>query len=146
MNQLGNSESAIKMLEEEKKIYEFLLGRMALQEQAIDSDNEKALMEVLDEKEHALENLREKNQSLLQWSSELSGAERGEMEEKTRALRTEIENTLHQIIELEELCEKKLQSKSSRMGQKLTGLKKGKVLLKGYNTPTRIKPKISKNV
>jgi len=146
MNQLENSETAIKMLEEEKKIYEFLLGRMALQEQAIDSDDEKALLEVLDEKERALEHLSEKNQSLLQWSSELSDAERDKMEEKTRALRTEIENTLHQLVELEELCEKKLHSKSGRMGEKLTGLKKGKVLLKGYNTPTRIKPKISKNV
>jgi hypothetical protein len=146
MNQLGNAETAIKMLEEEKKIYEFLLGRMAMQEEAIDSDNEEALLEVLDEKEHALENLSEKNQSLLQWSAELSDAERGEMEDKTRLLRTEIENTLLQIVALEELCEKKIQSKCSRMGQKLTGLKKGKVLLKGYNTPTRIKPKISKNV
>ncbi len=134
------------MLEYEKKIYEFLLARMALQEQAIDAEDEPALLEILDEKERAIESLNKKDESLRKWSSTLSELDRAEMEEKTRTLRAEIEKTLQEIVELEEICEKKIQSKGSRMGNRLTGLKKGKVLLKGYNIPTRIKPKISKNV
>jgi len=136
----------MKILEDEKKIYEFILGRMSLQEQFIDAEKEPELIEVLDEKERAIDNLSEKDKRLELLASELPEKELVKVEKMTTALRAEIEKALNQILEMEEVCEKKIQSKGSRMGKKLSGLKKGKALLKGYNIPKRIKPKISKNI
>ncbi|QPJ64417.1 MAG: flagellar protein FlgN [Candidatus Nitrohelix vancouverensis] len=146
MDAKETAKKIVATLKEELKLYALIDQRLDEQERAIRNEDERLVFKIIDEKDEALQTLREQDRQLAQWTQQFSPAQLDFLEEKTRALRDKLSATLKSILAKEETCDKLLQSLQSRTGSKMTGVKKGKIGLKGYSLPSRVKPKISKNI
>ncbi len=146
MNAKETAKKIIATLQEQLKLYDLIDQRLDDQQRAIRNEDERLVFKIIEEKDEALETLREQDRQLVEWTQQFSTAQLDFLDEKTRELRDKLSTTLKSILTKEKTCEQLLAALQSKTGSKMTGVKKGKIGLKGYSLPSRVKPKISKNI
>lgn len=138
--------SVREFLQREKKRFDTLLNKLQEQLDAIQKQDEPRLQGIIRAKAELLESREKEEPGVEKILAGLSRTAVEAIEKKTGALKKEVEEVLAKIIELENTCQVELQAKKFLTQDKIFDLKQGRTLLKGYGTPPRIKPRISKNI
>ena len=136
----------IRLLKHKKETCARLLQKMGEQMEAVNNQDESRLAVIIEDKEGLIAGLNDTDQKIADLACDLNEATRESLVGEFEELGRRIEADLEKIIEQETVCQKKLNIVKNEVLEKIKDVKNGKVLLKGYGTPPRIKPKISNNV
>ena len=129
----------VRLLKHKKETCARLLQKMGEQMEAVNNQDESRLAVIIEDKEGLIAGLNDTDQTIADLACDLDEATR-------ESLVGEFEADLEKIIEQETVCQEKLNIERNEVLEKIKDVKNGQVLLKGYGTPPRIKPKISNNV
>ncbi len=136
----------IRLLKHKKETCARLLQKMGEQMEAVNNQDESRLAVILEDKEGLIAGLNETDQKISDLARDLDEATRESLTREFEELGRRIDTDLKKIIEQETVCQEKLNIVKNEVLEKIKDVKNGQVLLKGYGTPPRIKPKISNNV
>ncbi len=136
----------IRLLKRKQESCSQLLQKVEEQMEIVNIQADSLLTAIIADKEVLIIGLNETDQKIAEGVKDLDAATRNLMVDECEELVNGIESDLEKIIELETVCQEKLEHVKSGVMEKIIGLKKGQVLLRGYGVSPRIKPKISKNV
>ena len=114
--------------------------------EAVNNQDESRLAVIIEDKEGLIVGLNDTAQKISDLARDLDEATRESLAREFEELVRRIETDLEKIIEQEIVCQEKLNIERNEVLEKIKDVKNGQVLLKGYGTPPRIKPKISNNV
>ncbi len=146
MKQNQTTKAVLKFLQEEKTCYDQLLLLVREQVASIQQEDETRLQAIVEEKDKILQVTRKNETRIEELLTEGNQETSTQIEKVADDLRKEVAVVLEQIIELENECQAELKARKFLVQDKILDLKDKKTLLKGYKTPQRIKPKISKSV
>lgn len=133
-------------LQKEKTCCEQLLTKMKEQINAVGREDDAELSRIIEKKNALIETIQEIERTLAAALENLSDEERAQVARIAEGTGKDIESLLERILELENACRKDLEERKLTIQNKLVELKQGKTVLRGYSTPPRKKPLISKNI
>jgi hypothetical protein len=136
----------IRLLKQKQESCSRLLQKVEEQMELVNLQDESRLTRVVEAKETMVDQLNEIDQKIAEEVSSLNEATRKSLVREGAELARCIENDLEKIIAIETVCQQKIDQVKTEVVEKIMGLKKGQVLLKGYGVSPRVKSKISKNV
>ena len=136
----------VRLLKHKKETCARLLQKMGEQMEAVNNQDESRLAVIIEGKEGLIAGLNDTDQKIADLACDLDEATRESLVGEFEELGRRIEADLEKIIEQETVCQEKLNIERNEVLEKIKDVKNGQVLLKGYGTPPRIKPKISNNV
>ena len=136
----------VKLLKHKQETCAQLLEKMEEQVEAVDSQDESRLSEIVEGKEALITVLGETDGKINALADDLDQAVLESLTSENAELAQSIESVLEKIIEQETDCQKKLNLVKNEVLKKILAVKSGQKLLKGYGISQRIKPKISKNI
>ena len=136
----------IQLLKQKQESCSRLLQKVEEQMELVNLQDESRLLGVVEAKETMVDQLNEIDQKIAEEVSSLNEATRKSLVREGAELARCIENDLEKIIAIETVCQQKIDQVKTEVVEKIMGLKKGQVLLKGYGVSPRVKSKISKNV
>jgi hypothetical protein len=136
----------VRLLKHKQETCARLLEKMGEQVEAVDSQDDSRLAEVVEEKEALIAGLSETDGEIAGLAGDLDQTILESLVRENKELAQSIESDLEKIIEQETVCQKKLNLVKSEVLEKIKAVKSGQRLLKGYGISQRIKPKISKNI
>ena len=114
--------------------------------EVVNNQDDSRLAVIIEDKEGLIAGLNDTDQKISDLARDLDEATRESLAREFEELARRIETDLEKIIEQEIVCQEKLNIVKNEVLEKIKDVKNGQVLLKGYETPPRIKPKISNNV
>ena len=136
----------VRLLKHKKETCARLLQKIGEQVEAVNNQDHSRLAVIIEGKEGLIAGLNETDQKISDLARDLDEATRESLTREFEELGRRIDTDLKKIIEQETVCQEKLNIVKNEVLEKIKDVKNGKVLLKGYGTPPRIKPKISNNV
>mgnify|MGYP000203344490 FL=1 len=136
----------IRLLKHKKETCARLLQKIGEQVEAVNNQDHSRLAVIIEGKEGLIAGLNETDQKISDLARDLDEATRESLTREFEELGRRIDTDLKKIIEQETVCQEKLNIERNEVLEKIKDVKNGQVLLKGYGTPPRIKPKISNNV
>lgn len=137
MNMKNNTplEMVTSYLQEQKKCYDLLLGKLEEQKNAIDRTDETRLMAIIKEKDLLIETTQKLEEKIGGVFERISESERKRLVEETLALRGQIESILKKLVALETACEEILNIEKIYTRNQIKELQQKKNVFKGYGRP-----------
>ena len=136
----------IRLLKHKKETCARLLQKIGEQMEVVNNQDDSRLAVIIEDKEGLIAGLNDTDQKIADLACDLDEVTRESLVGEFEELGRRIEADLEKIIEQETVCQEKLNIERNEVLEKIKDVKNGQVLLKGYGTPPRIKPKISNNV
>ncbi|MCH8156188.1 MAG: hypothetical protein IID18_00285 [Nitrospinae bacterium] len=146
MNAKNPGKSILECLRKEQVCFKKLIAKLWEQKEAISAEDETRLLQIVEGKNVLIEEFQKIDGKIESQLQLLSPKEIERLAQEAEAMKADLEHALETIIGLEEECEKEIGLKMKQIKEKVQGLKKGKIIAKGYGLRPRVKPIISRNV
>ena len=141
---LTSTDKIIECLKEQKEHYARLLVLAHNQKQAIDGQDDQALLKALADKNPVLQTLQELENNLQELLNKLTESEKDQVIEQGKPIKDEIAQSLGQLIAVEEACAKILQDKKDETFEQMKVFQEHQKGMKGYGDNTGPAPRISR--
>ena len=129
-----SSTQIIKLLEQEAHYYEKLGLLLEEQKEIIERKTIDRLMEVIQKIQKFQQTINELDRHIKQYMDDLDNAEREKIINQTKNIRTKIEAKILDIISLENYCEDFIEREKIEIKGKISNLKHGKNVIRGYSS------------
>ena len=146
MNLKNPKQLILKNLGEEKICFQELMVKLNEQKQAIKSQDEEQVLQVIEEKSALIEKFKKLEEEVETHLQLLSPKDIEGLAQEGEVLKESLEKLLEAIIRLEEECEEEIGSKMRDVEKRILGLQKGKKIGEGYGRYPKIRPLISKKI
>jgi hypothetical protein len=141
-----SSTKIIKLLELEVHYYEKLELLLEEQKEIIEKKTIDRLMEVIQKVQKFQQKISELDGSIKQCMDGLDDAKREKIINQTKDVRTKIESKILEIISLQNYCEDFIEREKVEIKGKISNLKHGKNVIKGYSSSVLKNSFISKKL
>jgi hypothetical protein len=128
------SEQILALLKQEFLYYEKLKFFLEEQKKIIENKTLKNLMEIIQEKEKYQQNICELDEQITVELDGLDNSKRNECISLTNDIREKIESLILSIISQENYCQDLMQKEKVEIHGKISNLRQGKNVIKGYNS------------
>ena len=134
MNERNTIKIILEHLQEQHQQYIQLLELAEQQNQAIEDNANERLLEIVNSKNPLVKKSHQLEQEIADLALTLTQEEQRELVQQGDTLKGEVLKTLDALIQLEEICSKKLEARKSENQEQLQDFKKRKKGLKGYGS------------
>ena len=141
-----SSAQILTLLEQEFHYYEKLGLLLEEQKKIIEKKSISRLMEVIQEVQKFQQIISELDKRIKEYMDDLKDANRKQIIKQTKKIRTQIESKILDIISLENYCEDFIKREKVEIKGKISDLKHGKNVIKGYGSSVLKNSFISKKL
>ncbi len=130
----GSSAQILTLLEQELHYYEKLGLILEEQKKIIEKKTVDRLMEVIQKIQKFQKAIGDLDKRIKEYMDDLNDAKREQIIIQTKSIRTQIESKILNIISLENYCEDFINREKVEIKGKISNLKHGKNVIKGYGS------------